>query len=74
MSTTAAGFWIALEAQAQAERERKAAAKLKPFRVLIGKRGAPRLDFACMSVDSAAAVMRHLDLATEGERVEVVAV
>ena len=69
---SAVAFWTRLEAEAKADRERKAAAKLRPFRILIGKRGSPRLDFACMAPDSSTAVMQHLDLAEPGERCEAV--
>ena len=48
--------------------------ELRPFRILIGKRGEPRLDFGAMSVDSVSAVMQHMDLCTVGERCEALPV
>ena len=48
--------------------------ELRAFRILIGQRGSPRLDFACMAPDSTTAVMQHIDLAEVSERVEAVPV
>jgi hypothetical protein len=41
------------------------------FTITIGRRDAPRLEFAAMATDSAAAFNQHVDLAEVGERVEV---
>lgn len=48
--------------------------ELRAFRILIGQRGSPRLDFACMAPDSTTAVMQHMDLCTVGERCEALPV
>ncbi len=41
------------------------------FTITIGRRESPRLEFAAMATDSAAAFNQHVDLAEVGERVEV---
>jgi len=69
---SAVAFWTRLEAEAKADRERKAAAKLRAFRILIGQRGAPRLSFEAMGYGSCDVVAQHIDLTMPGERCEVV--
>jgi hypothetical protein len=44
---------------------------MQAFRITIGRRDAPRLEFAAMATDSAAAFEQHVDLAEVGERVEI---
>lgn len=44
---------------------------MQTFTITIGRRGEPRLQFACMAPDSSTAVMQHIELAEVGERVEV---
>lgn len=46
---------------------------MKAYRIVIGRRGQPRLSFEAMAPDAFTVVERHLDLALPGERVEVVA-
>jgi hypothetical protein len=41
------------------------------FTITIGRRESPRLEFAAMATDSAAAFNQHVDLAEVGERVEI---
>ena len=47
---------------------------LRPYRILIGCRGEPRLDFGCMAESSARAFDQYVDLAEVGERCEVIPV
>ncbi len=51
-----------------------APAKLRAFRVVIGPKESPRLDFNVLAPSSTVAFMQHCDLAEVDERVTVLAV
>lgn len=46
---------------------------MRPFLVLIGPKGSPRLRFEVYAEDSCACVIQHMDLALVGEKIEVIA-
>jgi hypothetical protein len=46
---------------------------LRAYRVQIGTRQQPRLSFTAMATDSVRAFDQHVDLAQDGERVEITA-
>lgn len=43
---------------------------MRRFRLRIGVRGADRLDFVCIAASAMGAVMQHMHLALENERIE----
>jgi hypothetical protein len=46
---------------------------MRQFRVTVGDKKAPRLSFTAIGTSSTAVFMQHVDLATAGERVVVLA-